>query len=157
VQQQVEYFPHVELLLQALRINRERLNGRSKIAIDAKVLRRLIELAVERLPFSPEFYAATYPDIAAALAAGQIPDLHKHFVETGYFEGRVGAPPSVDETYYRDLYRDVSQAVERGDVESAQAHYMRSGAAEGRVPSADLQPEVDAWIGILRVAHGAQP
>jgi hypothetical protein len=157
VSEPVEYFPHIELLLQALRINRERLNGRSKIAIDAKLLRRLIELAVARLPFSPEFYARTYPDIAAANTAGQIPDLHKHFIETGYFEGRVGAPPPVDEGFYREVYRDVSHAVDRGDVESAQTHYMRSGAAEGRVPSAQLQPEVDSWISILRVAHGAQP
>jgi hypothetical protein len=150
----MEYFPHIEMLLHALRINRERLNGRSKVAIDAKLLRRLIELAVAQLPFSAEFYAQTYPDIAEARAAGKIPDLHKHFIETGFFEGRQGVAPAIDEAYYRGAYRDVALAVQRGDVASGLEHYLRSGAAEGRVPSAPLKPEVDSWMSIL---HAPSP
>jgi hypothetical protein len=149
--QQPTYFPHVDLLLQSLRISRDRLNGRSKVAIDAKLLRRLIERAVMHLPFDPEFYKTTYPDIAAAVAAGQITDLHRHFVETGFFEGRLGAMPEVDEAHYCSLYRDVASAVKRGDIASATEHYIRSGAAEGRVPSAAAKPEVDAWMSVLRV------
>ena len=114
--QQVDYFPHIEILLHAMRINRERLNGRSKIAVDAKLLRRLVELAVSQLPFSSEFYERTYHDIAEARAAGKIADLHKHFIETGFFEGRLGAEPSMDEAYYRGAYRDVALAVQRGDA-----------------------------------------
>ena len=146
-----EYLPHIDLLLQAMRINRERLNSRSKIAIDAKLLRTLLQSVVVHLPFSAEFYQSTYADIGAAVAAGQIPDLHRHFVETGFFEGRIGAPPKVDEAYYTSLYKDVAQAIQRGDVASGSEHYLRSGAAEGRVPNAQVKPEIDVWMGILRV------
>ena len=146
-----DYLPHVDLMLQAMRINRDRLNSRSKIAIDAKLLRLILQSAVAHLPFSPEFYRRTYPDIADAAAAGQIPDLHRHYVETGFFEGRIGAPPPVDEAFYTGMYPDVAQAVLRGDVASGREHYLRSGVAEGRVPSEQLRPDVEAWLSVLRV------
>ena len=135
-----------------MRISRDRLNGRSKVAIDAKLLRRILQCVAIHLPFSEEFYRGAYPDIAQAVAAGRIPDLHRHFVETGFFEGRLGAPPPVDESYYRGLYKDVAAAIARGDVDSGAEHYLRSGAAEGRVPSADLKQEIDGWMSVLRVA-----
>ena len=109
--QNPEYLPHIEPLLQALRVNRERLNSKSKIAIDAKLLRGLIQAIIARSPFSDEFYLDAYPDIAEAHAAGNIPDLHRHFVESGFFEGRFGAPPEVDEAFYTTYYKDVGQAV----------------------------------------------
>ena len=148
--QSLDYVPHVDLLLQALRINRERLNSKSKIAIDAKLLRTLLQSLVERMEFSEEFYLETYPDIAEAYAAGQIPDLRRHFIDLGFFEGRVGFPPGVDEAYYTGLYKDVGAAVERGDIASAAEHYLRSGAAEGRVPNARLKPVIDGWTSVLR-------
>ena len=146
-----DYLPHVDLMLQAMRINRDRLNSRSKIAIDAKLLRMLIQSIVVHLPFSAEFYTRTYPDIGEAAAGGKIPDLHRHYVETGFFEGRIGAPPPVDDAFYTTLYKDVALAVQRGDVTSAGDHYVRSGAAEGRLPNAQLKSELDAWMSVLRL------
>ncbi len=140
-----------------MRIDRNRLNSRGKIAIDAPVLRRILQQAVAHLPFSAEYYAATYPDIAAASAAGQIPDLHRHFVETGYFEGRLGAPPPLDDSYYLATYPDVAAGVADGQVESPADHYRRSGAAEGRAPSPELAEEVARWMGLLRMPVVGNP
>ena len=67
-------------------------------------------------PFDPEFYLRHYPDVAEAHGSGAIADLRAHFVEQGYFEGRCGAPPPVNEAYYNATYRDVADAVTRGDV-----------------------------------------
>jgi hypothetical protein len=145
-----EYLPHIDLLLQALRINRERLNSRSKVAIDARLLRGLIQAIVARIPFSEEFYLQAYPDIAEAQRTGGIPDPHQHFVEVGFFEGRFGTPPPVDEGFYTSYYKDVGQAVARGDIASAGEHYLRQGAAEGRLPNRQIKPEVDFWMSILR-------
>ena len=147
---QPTYVPHVDLLLQALRVNRERLNSRSKIAIDARLLKALLQAIVVRTPFSEEFYKQTYPDLAEAHAAGSIADLHQHYVESGYFEGRFGAPPVVDEAFYTSHYKDVGQAVLRGDVVSGTEHYLRSGAAEGRLPTEEARDELDAWMSVLR-------
>jgi len=134
-----------------MHITRERLNSRSKIAIDAKLLRQILQSLVGLMSFSEPFYRQMYADLAEAAAAGRIPDLHRHFVETGFFEGRLGAPPDVDEAFYLATYPDVASAIERGEVESATLHYMRSGIAEGRIPSAALRPEIEVWMNLLRV------
>lgn len=147
-----QYVPHVDLLTNAMRISRERLISRSKIAIDAKLLRLILQNLVSLMPFSEPFYRATYADLDAAAESGQIPDLHLHYVQTGYFEGRMGAPPDVDEQFYLAHYPDVASAIARGDVASATEHYVRSGAAEGRIPCAALKPDIDAWMALLRVA-----
>jgi hypothetical protein len=149
-----QLLPPIDLLLRALRINRERLDGAARIAIDAKLLRALLQVAAGGQPFDEAFYLDNNPDIAAAHAKGDIPDLHRHFVEAGYFEGRAGAPVAVDEKYYMRTYRDVGLAVKRGDVKSAAEHYLRSGAAEGRVPSADIKPAIDWWASVLREDSG---
>ena len=143
------YLPHLDLLLRIMRISRERLMGSSKIAVDTQVIRALIRTAAAGLAFDPEFYRATYPDIDAGYLEGKIPDLHRHFVESGIFEGRAGAAPDVDEAFYVKTYGDVAEALQRGEVASAQDHYVRSGAAEGRTPSPALSPEVDAWSALL--------
>lgn len=146
-----DYFPHVDLLLQSMRIDRNRLSGRGKIAIDAPLLRLLLHCVIARLPFSAEFYLRTYPDIAAAVAAGQIADLHRHFIDTGWFEGRMGSPPEVDEAAYRGAYADVAEAIDEGRIGSAHDHYMLAGAAEGRVPSPALAATVAQWMSVLRM------
>jgi hypothetical protein len=147
---QPPYIPHIDLLLQALRVNRDRLNSKSKIAIDAKLLKTILQAMVAGAPFNEEFYKQNYPDLAAAQASGAIPELHKHFIETGYFEGRFGAAPPVDEAYYTSTYKDVGQAVLKGDVTSGTEHYLRSGASEGRVPNEEIRSELEAWMLVLR-------
>jgi hypothetical protein len=147
---QTAYVPHIDLLLQALRINRERLASKSKVAVDARLLRALLQGLAETIPFSAEFYLESYPDIAAAHAAGEIGNLQRHFVELGYFEGRMGAPPPVDEAFYTGLYKDVAAAVQRGEVASAREHYLRAGASEGRVPNEAARSAVEGWGGVLR-------
>jgi hypothetical protein len=144
------YVPHIDLLLQTLRINRERLNSRSKIAIDTKLLRALLQALAASMPFSEEFYVESYSDLAEAHSVGKVPDLHLHFIESGFFEGRFGAPPPVDEAFYTSTYRDVGQAVLRGDVKSGAEHYLRTGAAEGRVPNEALRGTIDNWMALLR-------
>ena len=148
------YLPHIDLLLRGLRIGRERLLGNSKVAVDARLVRALIQSAVAHSPFDPAFYRATYPDIEQAYAAGKIPDLHRHFIETGYFEGRCGAAPVFDEAFYVLTYRDVARALKQGDIASAQEHYIRSGAAEGRNPSPSLTSEVAYWSDLLDTRAG---
>ena len=147
------YVPHIDLLLRTLRVSRERIQSKSKIAIDTELLRQILQLAVQTLPFSETFYAATYPDIAEAHRGGQIPDLKRHFVEQGYLEGRAGAAPRVDEAFYLALYPDVVTAIAEGQVVDAADHYRRAGAAEGRVPRPAVQAEVDHWNRLLRDDH----
>lgn len=147
-----DYLPPIDLLATAMHIPRERLNARGKIAIDAPLLRMMLQTLASLMPFSEAFYRSAYPDIAEAAATGRLTDLHQHFVETGYFEGRLGAMPDLDEKFYLANNPDVAVAIQRGDVASAGAHYVRAGAAEGRAPSAELLPQVEAWMRLLKIA-----
>ncbi len=149
-----DYVPHVSLLLESFRISLDRLRGKAKIAIDTEVLRELLQALVATLPFSEEFYLQTYPDVAEGQAEGRIPDLRRHMVEQGYFEGRLGAAPAVDPAYYLALYPDVQAAIDDGRIESAAQHYVLAGAAEGRIPNAALQDMVNHWNRILRDVRG---
>lgn len=144
------YVPHVDVLLKAMRIGRERLNSNSKIAIDSQLLRMLLQLIVEGQPFSSKFYLETYPDIKEANAKGGIPNLRRHMVEQGYLEGRLGSQPQVNEAFYLALYPDVGDAIQRGEIANATEHYIRAGSAEGRTPTLALQPIVNHWNQLLR-------
>lgn len=141
--------PHIDQLLRGLQITHARLTSRTKIAIDTAILRALLQSAVAALPFDAAFYRARNPDIDAAFLAGKIADLHGHFIEAGYLEGRFGAAPQVDEAFYLNAYPDVGESIARGHSPSALEHYLRCGAAEGRVPRAELLADIDRWTAVL--------
>lgn len=144
------YVPHIDLLLQALRVGRDRLNSRAKIAIDARLLRKLLMTLAASLRFDEAFYLSHYPDLAEAHAAGVIQDMRTHFIQVGFFEGRIASRPEVDEAYYTTTYPDVAQAILRGDVSSGTEHYMRAGIAEGRVPNPAVLELIQSWFAVLR-------
>ena len=152
--QNVNYFPHIEQILAALHISHGRLDGHSKVAVDVRLLRAVLQAVAARLPFDEAFYLTTYPDVAEAHRQGAIADPHQHYIERGFFEGRLGIAPEVDEAFYTARYKDVAKAVARGDVVSAAMHYQTSGIAEGRVPNAATQPVVDYWAAILQGDSG---
>lgn len=143
------FVPHIDQLLQALRITKERLNSRSKVAIDTRMLRTMINCLVEQMPFDSDFYLAQNTDVAAAYERGEITDLHRHFVESGFIEGRFGAAPLVDEPFYAASYKDIGAAIRRGEIVSAAEHYLVAGAAEGRIPSEAMRPQVERWAAVL--------
>jgi hypothetical protein len=143
------FLPHIALLLQSMRIGQERLCSRSKVAIDTRLLRALLHSLAGQLPFDPDFYLAQNDDVAAAYETGAITDLRRHFIESGFIEGRFGAQPLVDEAFYANSYKDIGAAIRRGEIVSATEHYIQAGAAEGRIPCEAMRPEVQRWAAVL--------
>lgn len=143
------YIPHVDLLMQALRISRDRLDGRSKIAVDPRLLVHVLRQIVAAQPFDDSFYLTAYDDVATAHNRGEIGDLHRHFVEAGFLEGRLGAAPVVDSAYYLATYPDVGRAIAAGQIASAEDHYIQRGAAEGRAPNPGCAEQVERWMTVL--------
>src|SRR5580765_6492892 len=119
--------PNGKALLETLMLTPEMLRSLQKVPVPVAALRALLSLLIAGLPFDEEFYARTYPDLAAARGSGSIADLGKHFREHGYLEGRLGAPPAVDEEFYKETYPDVAMAISSGDIRSALDHYMMAG------------------------------
>lgn len=144
-----QFLPHIDALLKSMRISRDRMNSQAKVAIDIRIVRALLLNLARYIPFEESYYLSQNPDIASAHAAGTITDLHEHFAETGFFEGRVGAHSPVDEAFYAAEYNDIEPAIRRGDITSGADHYQRSGAAEGRVPNAAMRFEIARWTSLL--------
>ena len=136
-------------LLTSLLLTPERLRSGRKIAIDVPVLRAILCLAASTLPFDEEFYLKTYPDVADAYHSGEIADLHMHFVEVGYFEGRLPTRPQFDDIFYKEMYPDVAAAVATGELESALDHYIKTGAAECRFANRSDMLVWERWLQIV--------
>lgn len=124
--------PNGRVLLQGMMLSRERLQDGSKAAVSIPLLKAILTVASSALPFDTEFYLAAYPDIREAYDAGRVVDVKAHFIEEGYFEGRLGTMPDIDEKFYKEMYPDVADAIASGQISSALDHYLRTGAAEGR-------------------------
>ncbi|MEM1425531.1 MAG: hypothetical protein AAGF75_03105 [Cyanobacteria bacterium P01_H01_bin.130] len=85
--------------------------------------------------FDEAFYLESYPDVAAAVAAGQIPNGRSHFLASGIREGRTRI-----NRFYRDDVEaqyltqnpDVAAVVASGGLASGLQHYLGNGESEGR-------------------------
>ncbi len=139
------YVPPLESLLRALGVDRATYERSSKIALPKEVFKFLIKIALENSEFNEAGYLKENPDVADAMKKGEISDPRAHYVGFGYFEGRTGATPTVDEKWYLETYPDVAQGVRAGTVGSAREHYNIIGGSEGRSPNASYIPVAEKW------------
>jgi hypothetical protein len=112
------------------------INGQLKVDLTYEELLAILKQLLEAMPVDEAWYRATYPDVAAAIAAGTYESARHHFVANGYQEGRRPFPMQVDETWYLQAYPDVAEGIEDGAFASAQDHFLRHGYNEGRRSSA---------------------
>jgi SAM-dependent methyltransferase len=97
--------------------------------------------------FDMDWYLAAYPDVAAAIAAGEIRSASEHYRTDGIREGRLplapdrtavsSIPASFNDAWYQAANPDVQDAVRKGVFPSGYAHWIKSGKAEGRLPPPD--------------------
>ncbi|MEM6501616.1 MAG: hypothetical protein AAF685_07245 [Cyanobacteria bacterium P01_C01_bin.89] len=89
----------------------------------------------ERL-FDEAFYLQSYPDVAAAVAAGQIPSGLAHFLGSGLQEGRTLISRFYrrgdGEARYLAANPDVAAVVASGGLASGLQHFLGVGESEGR-------------------------
>ena len=95
----------------------------------------MIQLLLSSIEVNNDWYLAQYPDVAEAIAAGSIASAKQHFIDNGYFEGRLPFAIHVDEEWYLKEYPDVAESIKNGFESSAQEHFVREGYKEGRLPS----------------------
>jgi hypothetical protein len=139
------YVPHYDALLHAIGTSRKELDGHTQVEIPISLFKYLLQLAVTHGDFNLAGYLAGNKDIQDAAKRGQVPDPKSHYVSFGFFEGRRGATPSVDENWYRRTYSDVAAAIRKGEITSAQQHFLTIGAEEFRAPSAAHFPDATEW------------
>ena len=94
-----------------------------------------LRLLLAGIDVDEDWYLAQNPDIAEAIIAGTTASAKRHFVEHGYFEGRLPFRIAVDERWYLLQNPDVAENVRKGVVVSAQRHFELNGYREGRLHS----------------------
>lgn len=128
----MKYLPPFDLIRRSIEISTIRGELRVNVSYEdfVKILKRMI-VGIE---VDEDWYLRTYEDIAQAIREGTIKSAQQHFVDDGYFEGRLPFPMAVDDRWYVAQYPDVADSVRQGVLVSAQAHFDEDGYKEGRLP-----------------------
>jgi hypothetical protein len=103
-------------------------------AITASNVRTLITTATvtsQNSLFDEHYYLETYPNVAAAVAAGQFATGYDHYIEFGQFEG-YNPSPYWNEAWYLKENPDVAAAVQAGTASSGFMQYYEFGQYENR-------------------------
>ena len=143
------YVPHYDAILHAIGTSRSEIEGRKEVTIPVPLLKLLLQIAVASGEFNEDEYLAANPDIRDAGRSGEVADPRLHYIGFGYFEGRRGATPKVDEAWYRRAYTDVGAAIRAGQLASAAEHFTVVGAEEFRAPSPAFESHASQWKAVL--------
>lgn len=82
--------------------------------------------------FDENFYLSNYPDVQAAVDAGNFSSGLEHFQQYGLAAGRVVVSPLYNEESYLQTNPDVAAAVAAGAFSSGLQHFIQFGEAAGR-------------------------
>ncbi len=146
------YVPPFEAVLNNVGTSRAAFDSAAEVTIPASLFRFLLQIAVAHGEFNEEGYLRANPDVAEALRGGAIESARLHYIGFGYFEGRQGATPAVDERWYLHTYPDVGSAVRSGQISGAAEHFAVVGASEGRSPDLRNAQDAEQWKRVLRAA-----
>lgn len=128
----VKYLPPFDLIRRSVEITTVKGELRVNISYDGFI--EILRWIISGIELDEEWYAQEYPDIAEAVKAGRLPSARQHFIDDGYFEGRLPFPMPVDERWYLEQNPDVAESVRKGVLSSGQQHFAEDGYREGRLP-----------------------
>jgi hypothetical protein len=139
------YVPSLNAFLKNINISADELNSSENVTVPSGLFQFMLQLLIAGGSFNEEGYLRANPDVAEAVKNRQITSARLHYVGYGFFEGRQGAMPEVDEAWYRTTYADVDKAIRNGQIKSAAEHFAMIGAAEGRSPNSATEKDAQQW------------
>ncbi|HVY16123.1 MAG TPA: hypothetical protein VHB27_12940 [Rhodopila sp.] len=128
----MKYLPPFELIRRSIEISTIR--GELHVNVTYENFIGLLRTMIRGIDVDEAWYLETYPDIGDAIRQGLVKSARQHFVDDGYFEGRLPFPMVVDEKWYLSQNPDVAESMSKGVVLSAQEHFDKDGYREGRLP-----------------------
>lgn len=128
----MKYLPPFDLIRRLVEISTVR--GELRVNVSYDDLINILRLLIAGIVVNEEWYLEEYPDIGQAVKDGLVKSARQHFIDDGYFEGRLPFPMNVDETWYLEQNPDVAESVRTGVVSSGQQHFSEDGYREGRLP-----------------------
>ena len=128
----MNYLPPFEMIRRSIEISTVR--GELRVNLSYENFVAILRTMIRGIQVDEAWYARTYEDIGSAVQEGVVRTARQHFVDDGYFEGRLPFPISVDERWYLAENPDVAESIRDGVVVSAQDHFNKDGYREGRLP-----------------------
>ncbi len=128
----MKYLPPFEVLKSYITISN--VKGELMVSCSYENLIQLLRQVIVGVEVNEQWYLNRYQDIAEAIESGTVKSARLHFVNDGYFEGRLPFPIVVDERWYLAANPDVAESIRKGVVDSAQDHFNKDGYREGRLP-----------------------
>ena len=128
----MKYLPPFELIRRSIEISTVR--GELRLNISYENFISILKKMIQGIEIDEGWYTRTYEDIGSAIRQGSVKSAKQHFVDDGYFEGRLPFPIRVDERWYLASNPDVAESIRQGVIESAQDHFIKDGYREGRLP-----------------------
>jgi hypothetical protein len=130
----VNYLPPFEVIKSMMHLTTSR--GKTRVEMTYEDMQKVIRSLLTAIEVDEAFYLERYQDVADGIRQGAIRSAREHFVDHGYFEGRLPYRINVDEDWYLTTHKDVAETVSQGVYTSAQDHFDGPGYPEGREPFA---------------------
>ena len=108
--------------------------GELRVSMSYDAFLKIIKMFAATLDVDERWYLFNYGDIEKVVRDGKLRSGRQHFIDDGYFEGRLPFPIRVDEQWYLAQNPDVAEDVRKGAIASGQAHFDEFGYREGRLP-----------------------
>lgn len=128
----MRYVPPFDLIRRSIEISTVR--GELRVNVSYEDFVKILKMMITGVEVDEAWYLRTYEDIGQAVKDGIVRSARQHFVDDGYFEGRLPFPVRVDQAWYTQQYPDVAESIRTGLVASAQSHFDEDGYREGRLP-----------------------
>ena len=108
--------------------------GVLRVSMSYDAFLKIIKMFAATLDVDERWYMHHYGDIDRVVRDGKLRSGRQHFIDDGYFEGRLPFVIQVDEQWYLAKNPDVAEDVRKGAIASGQAHFDEFGYREGRLP-----------------------
>ena len=128
----MKYLPPFDLIRRMVEVSTAR--GELRVSLSYDDFIKILRMMISGIEVDETWYLKEHEDIAHAVASGAVASAKQHFLDDGYFEGRLPFPMPVDERWYLEQNPDVAESVRRGVVSSGEQHFAEDGYREGRLP-----------------------
>ena len=128
----MRYLPPFDLIRRMVEIST--VKGTLRVNLSYEDFIRLLRMMISGVEVDETWYLKENEDIAQAISDGTVKSAKQHFVDDGYFEGRLPFAMAVDERWYLDNYPDIAESVRKGILRSGKQHFAENGYREGRLP-----------------------
>jgi hypothetical protein len=128
----VKYLPPFETIKGQVNITTTR--GKTRVDMTYEDLQQMVRILLSVIEVDADFYLGRNPDVADGIRNGDIRSAREHFIDYGYFEGRLPYRIDVDEEWYLQAHPDVAETLLEGLYATGQEHFDGPGYGEGRLP-----------------------